>query len=247
MHDVSDSIACACQVLNPLSMDAGFLTWWYFFVVLIAIFCGEQLAIANQAGGAECYPYKEERVQLESFNLLNAVIGVSMACGFLLFMYQEPDLVNAVDTRRHLGIAAFFSCIVSLVSVSSVKDAKQESKSEENLYFLASAKEAFEFDSFKVLCMVNLFSAISQGIVGGFIVFYYTFVARLSPADVGKNIVQVPIIGLLMQAACGAVWGKVFSNKKYQPADCAAYGRLVRICIYNDDSSIENDDSSIAN
>jgi hypothetical protein len=67
-------------------------------------------------------------------------------------MYKEPDLVAATDVRQHLGIAAFLSCIVSLCSVASVKDAKQESRSEENLGFLASAKEAFAWDTFRILC-----------------------------------------------------------------------------------------------
>ena len=53
-----------------MTMDPAILPWWYLIVVLIALFCGEQNQIANQSGSAEAYPYKEERVQLESFNVM---------------------------------------------------------------------------------------------------------------------------------------------------------------------------------
>ena len=51
-------------------MDPAILPWWYLIIVWIALFCGEQNQIANQSGSAEAYPYKEERVQLESFNVM---------------------------------------------------------------------------------------------------------------------------------------------------------------------------------
>ena len=214
-------------VLNPMSMNPGFLTWWYFLVVLVSIFCVEQLAICNQAAGAECYPFKEERVQLETFNLIHAVVGITFACVYLNLMYKEADLVRASDLRQHLGVAAFVSCMVSMFSVRALRDARQDSRGEENLGFKASAKEAFAYDSFRILCCVSFTNGICGGCLAGFLVFYYTFVSRLSPADVALNIVVVPIFGLFLQAVCGIMWGKLFSAKKADPATFAAWGRLI--------------------
>eukprot|EP01043_Picozoa_sp_COSAG02_P009370 COSAG02_NODE_316_length_24889_cov_9.418556_18_plen_628_part_00 len=214
-------------VLNPLLMSPGFLTWWYFFVVLIALFCGEQLWICNQAASAECYPFKDERAQLESFNLIHAVVGIAFACVFLNSMYKEEDLVAASGVRHELGVAALLSCMVSLFSAPALRDARQESRGEENLGFKASAKEALANDSFRILCLVNFTNGIGSGVLAGFLVYYYTFVARLSPADVATNIVVVPIFGLFLQAVCGTLWGKLFSIGKADPATCSAWGRLI--------------------
>lgn len=218
-------------VLNPLFMGPTFLGWWYFFVVLVAAFCGEQLAICNQAAGAECYPFKEERAQLETFNLIHAVIGVTFACVFLNLMYKEQDLVAAAGVRSQLGVAAFFSCMVSMCSVPALRGARQDSRGEENIGFIASVKEAWAYKSFQILCGVVFVNAICNGVLAGFLVFYYTFVCRLSPAEVATNVVVIPIFGLFMQAICGTIWGKLFSAKKADPATMAAWGRLIEAVV----------------
>jgi hypothetical protein len=48
-------------------------------------------------------------------------------------------------------------------------------------------------------------------------VFYFTFVARMTSVEISKKIIEVPVVGLLIQVCFGIGWGKFFSNKDRHP------------------------------
>ena len=220
------------SLLAPPSLDATFLVIWYFVTVLVALWSAEHLIIANQAGSAEIYPFKEERVVVESFNVLMAVIGVVLG----VFLVSSPALGNEClihdpSARTSLGVAAAVVSCASIASVWSIQDARQPSDAAQQLGFVASAKEAFEMDAFRVLCVANLLDGMANNLVYGFFIFYLTFVSELNATELASYVTLVPTLGFGCQVVCGAFWGKYFSSKDHQPSETTAYGRLADACI----------------
>ena len=105
-------LLCHCPVMAvamyycwaPPSMDANFLAFWYFIVVALGMWSWEQIQIAYQAGTVECYPFKEERVVVEAFNVAFSALGVSLAVGLIAVSYSY-DLAVLPGMRSALGLA----------------------------------------------------------------------------------------------------------------------------------------------
>lgn len=76
-----------------------------------------------------------------------------------------------------------------------------------------------------------------------FYLYYYTFVARLTDAQIAVWIAAVPIIGLLAKSAMAAVWGRWFAAKHRTPRSYTVAGRLLdaanHVLFFSTTTSIE--------
>eukprot|EP01048_Picozoa_sp_COSAG05_P004945 COSAG05_NODE_280_length_12288_cov_4.797933_20_plen_147_part_00 len=143
------------------------------------------------AGGAECYPFKSERVQLEQVNVIMAVAGVLIACGLISTSYGNENLANDGGARLRLGLCAACAGLISFGSAWAIKDARQPSNAQEAVGFLASIREALDMDAFYFYCIASFADSVSNNVISGFFVFYLTYVSRLTQKEIAFNIVAV--------------------------------------------------------
>ena len=77
----------------------------------------------------------------------------------------------------------------------------------------------------------------------GFFLYYYTFVARLTDAQIAVWIAAVPILGLAIQSLMAGFWGRWFSSRHRTPRLYTAAGRLIdaafSFALFANSSSIE--------
>lgn len=178
-------------IYAPPSMDTSFLAVWFFGVVLVGNWCAEQHTVANQAGGAECYPYKEERAQLEACNVLMAIVGVCF--GVALMSRGLSPWNDGSGTRTALGLVGAALAWSSFPSIWALKDARQPAKAEEVPGLLHSAREAWAMDAFRVLCLANVFDGLASTTLTSFFLYYFIYVAELNPTEAANAMVAVPV------------------------------------------------------
>lgn len=91
--------------------------------------------------------------------------------------------------------------------------------------------------------MANTLEGVAGTIRSSFYLYYYTFVAELTDAQIAIWIAAVPIIGLTFRTAMAVVWGRVFSSKKHTPRMYTVAGRVLdaisHMIIFGTTTSIE--------
>lgn len=108
----------------PPSLKTNFLAVWYSICIGVCQWCWQQITIATQAGAAECYPFKEERMVVEAFNSGFSALGVMVAVAIIGMAYQY-DLKESSSTRTLLGLICGGVGLISIFSAFAVKDARQ--------------------------------------------------------------------------------------------------------------------------
>ena len=163
-------LLCHCPIMAvsmyfcwaPPSMAPSFLAGWYFFIVALGMWSWEQILIAYQAGAVECYPFKEERVVVEAFNVGAGALGVSLAVGLIAVSYSY-DLAVLPEMRSTLGLACGATGLLSLVSAWAVKDARQPTQASAVPPFLVSFREVMQNGAFRWLAAANILEGIASG------------------------------------------------------------------------------------
>ena len=108
----------------PPSLDGSFLAHWYFWTQLLGMWCCEHLLIGNMAGSAEAYPYKAERVVVESLNVAFACFGVICSILVIGVAYADEQLDEKPGLRSTLGLACLVVGLLSLPSAWALRDAR---------------------------------------------------------------------------------------------------------------------------
>ena len=102
-------------------------------------------------------PFKEERVALESFQVLFASIGVMVGVLFIGVAYSF-DLANEPELRRNMGLACAVLGLVSLPAMFALRDARQPADAAAQLPLIASMKEVFRNRAFRWLVTADVSS-----------------------------------------------------------------------------------------
>jgi len=208
----------------PPSLDGSFLAHWYFWTQLLGMWCCEHLLIGNMAGSAEAYPYKAERVVVESLNVAFACFGVICSILIIGVAYADEQLDEKPGLRSTLGLACLVVGLLSLPSAWALRDARQPCDAAKIDNFFSSARDVMSNEAFRIYFISNFLEGLAGGIQSSFFLYYFTFVAALEDAEIAQWIVVVPVLGLLTQAGMGAVWAKVFQSA--DPTKISAYGRV---------------------
>eukprot|EP01046_Picozoa_sp_COSAG06_P029972 COSAG06_NODE_2820_length_6233_cov_12.699463_6_plen_459_part_00 len=241
-------------VHSPVMAVAMYLSWtppdigspdslalWYFVTMFVGTWCWEVIMVAVQAGIVECYPYKEERVQVEAFSVLFAAIGVSFAVVLIAVAYQFP-LEEQPAVRTGLGLVCGGIGLLSLPSAFALRDARQPANAA-RISLLASIREVWGNHAWRWYALASVLDGLAGGVQAGFFLYYYTFVAALSDQQIAVWIVVVPVLGLTIQAAMAQFWGCWFANQARTPMAITVGGRLLdavaSFAIFAAGSSIE--------
>ena len=124
----------------PLSVTSTtFLAWWYALVMIGGHWCWQMIFTAAQAGCVECYPFKEERVVVEGFNVMWSAFGVSVAVCLVAVAYQYP-LEERPGLRNLLGLICGGFGLVSLPAALALRDARQPADAA-RISFISSIRE----------------------------------------------------------------------------------------------------------
>jgi Na+/melibiose symporter-like transporter len=198
----------------------------YFVVVAIGMWSWDNILIGAQAGTVECYPYKEERCQVEAFNVFFSAVGGAIAVCMMGVAYRYP-LEALPALRNQLGLVCGGVGLLSMASALAVRDARQPCQPTAVPDFLTSFREVWASRAFRWLAAANAFESMSVGVVTANFLYYLRFVASLDDRQLSTAVVFVPVLGLLLQSLCSCFWGRLFAQKRQTPRNWTIGGRLL--------------------
>ena len=111
----------------------------------------------------------------------------------------------------------------------AMRDARQPSDAA-HISFFASIREVRGNLAFRWLMAADVIEGLKSNVHASFFLYYYTFVARLTDAQIAVWIAAVPIIGLLLKSALAGFWGRLFSAKTVTPRLYTVYGQVADAC-----------------
>ena len=119
--------------------------------------------------------------------------------------------------------------LVSMPAAWAMRDARQPSDAA-HISFFASIREVRGNLAFRWLMAADVIEGLKSNVHASFFLYYYTFVARLTDAQIAVWIAAVPIIGLLLKSALAGFWGRLFSAKTVTPRLYTVYGQVADAC-----------------
>jgi len=189
----------------PPSYERKVLHGWFLAVWLIGYWCVAASTNAFEAARVEIYPFKEERVSIESYCKLTVASGVGIGTGasFLCLTFpHKPMFVMA-------SLVGFLAVLSSIAAVDVLREARSEKGSNSVTQELGSVLR-----SPMVLRMMVLraLQGIYETIMPALQLYYYTFVFKMDRKErlfwfgLGGFLIGIVELGL------APVWARMFTR-----------------------------------
>jgi len=175
----STAIGALCIVLGslvvPLNLKGNELCVMYFITNFIASTSYTNISLAFQTATIEIFSFNEERMEVEAWSVIWALLGVIAGTGYFVVALSDLNGTNMFPAGVVLALVTF----IGMIGVPMMKSARVPAKKPDKGYF-ETMKECMKNKAFVIYCCAQFFDGMGAGLYSTFFTFYFQFVVGVT-------------------------------------------------------------------
>jgi len=200
------------SLVQPMNLSGSGLCVMYFVCNFVSSICYSNIGIAFSSAVIEIFPFNEERMEVEGFSVIWALLGVVVGTAYTVVALGDIKGTNTFP----VGVVAALLSFVGMLGVPLMKQAQRPAEKVQTGYF-ASMAECLKNRAFMIYCGTNFFDGMGGGLFVTFFTYYFQFVCGVSVTERGTLFFLAILTTLFAQLFMAPVWGCLAFNKAGGP------------------------------